>query len=70
MRIGSKLEHSMKGNLAAALGPYQEKIRIAVFGMTGTGKTSLIKLLAGEAAKDLKTGHGLESCKQNLFIKL
>jgi ATPase subunit of ABC transporter with duplicated ATPase domains len=38
-------------------------ILIAVFGMTGTGKTTLIKNLAGNAAVELRTGHGLESCK-------
>ena len=36
---------------------------IAVFGMIGTGKTTLIKNLAGNAAKGLRVGHGLESCK-------
>ncbi|KAF8853213.1 hypothetical protein BDZ45DRAFT_598912 [Acephala macrosclerotiorum] len=39
-----------------------KSVLIAVFGMTGTGKTSLIKNLAGDAAIKLKTGHGLESC--------
>lgn len=39
-----------------------KKILIAVFGMTGTGKTSFIKTLAGEAASQLRTGHNLESC--------
>lgn len=40
-----------------------ETILIAVFGMTGTGKTTLVKNLAGNAAKNLRTGHGLMSCK-------
>lgn len=39
-----------------------KRILIAVFGMTGTGKTSFIKTLAGEAASQLRTGHNLESC--------
>jgi hypothetical protein len=39
-----------------------KRILIAVFGMTGTGKTSFIKTLAGEAAAQLRTGHDLESC--------
>ncbi|CZR55997.1 uncharacterized protein PAC_05885 [Phialocephala subalpina] len=41
-------------------------VLIAVFGMTGTGKTSLIKNLAGDSARKLKTGHGLESCTQDI----
>lgn len=41
------------------------RVLIAVFGMTGTGKTSLIKNLAGDAARKLRTGHGLESCMLN-----
>ncbi len=39
-----------------------KRILIAVFGMTGTGKTSFIKTLAGEAASQLRAGHDLESC--------
>lgn len=39
-----------------------KRILIAVFGMTGTGKTSFIKTLAGEAASQLRIGHDLESC--------
>jgi len=35
-------------------------ILVAVFGKTGTGKTSFIKSVTGW---DLKIGHGLESCK-------
>jgi hypothetical protein len=35
-------------------------IVIAVFGQTGTGKTSLIKAVTG---KDLQVGHDLTSCK-------
>lgn len=35
-------------------------IAIAVFGQTGTGKTSLIKAVTG---KDLQVGHDLTSCK-------
>jgi len=36
-------------------------IIIAVFGKTGTGKSSFIKGVTGQ---DLKIGHGLESCQQ------
>ncbi|KAK6067745.1 kinesin light chain [Seiridium cupressi] len=43
-----------------------KRILIAVFGMTGTGKTSFIKTLAGEAASRLRTGHDLESCTQEI----
>lgn len=40
---------------------YEKKpIVIAVFGKTGTGKTSFIKAVTGQ---DLHVGHGLESCK-------
>lgn len=39
-----------------------KRILIAVFGMTGTGKTSFIQKLAGDAASQLRTGHDLESC--------
>ena len=35
-------------------------IFIAVFGSTGTGKSSFISKLTG---KDVKIGHGLQSCK-------
>lgn len=35
-------------------------ILIAVFGKTGTGKTSFIQSVTG---KEMKVGHGLESCK-------
>jgi hypothetical protein len=38
-----------------------QPIIIAVFGKTGTGKSSFIK---GVTGKDLKIGHGLESCQQ------
>jgi hypothetical protein len=38
---------------------------IAVFGQTGTGKTSLIKSVTG---KDLQVGHDLTSCKTALFF--
>lgn len=38
-------------------------IVIAVFGQTGTGKTSLIKAVTG---KDLRVGHDLTSCKSLL----
>ncbi|KXH64061.1 kinesin light chain [Colletotrichum salicis] len=44
----------------------EKRVLIAVFGMTGTGKTSLIKTLAGEAASQLRIGHGLESCTQDI----
>jgi flagellar biosynthesis GTPase FlhF len=37
-----------------------DRAMIAVFGMTGTGKTTLIQTLSG---KRLKVGHGLQSCK-------
>ncbi|KAI9824186.1 MAG: hypothetical protein M1819_000897 [Sarea resinae] len=43
-----------------------KRILIAVFGMTGTGKTTFIKQLAGEAASQLRTGHNLESCTQEI----
>lgn len=50
-----------------------KRILIAVFGMTGTGKTTFIKTLAGEAASQLRTGHGLESCRyfylQSLYAR-
>jgi polynucleotide 5'-kinase involved in rRNA processing len=35
---------------------------IAVFGQTGTGKTSFIKAATGDQA--LEIGHGLESCER------
>ena len=38
----------------------KQPIVIAVFGMTGTGKTSFIKAITGE---DLVVGHSLTSCK-------
>lgn len=38
----------------------KKAIVIAVFGKTGTGKTSLIKSVTG---KDLEVGHSLTSCK-------
>lgn len=38
----------------------ERPIVIAVFGQTGTGKTSLIKAVTGE---DLEIGHSLTSCK-------
>lgn len=44
----------------------KKPIVIAVFGKTGTGKTSFIKAVTG---KDLKVGHGLTSCKA-AYIKL
>lgn len=37
-----------------------QPIVIAVFGQTGTGKTSFIKAVTG---KDLRVGHSLESCE-------
>ncbi|KAF3808313.1 hypothetical protein GCG54_00006934 [Colletotrichum gloeosporioides] len=43
-----------------------KRILIAVFGVTGTGKTTFIKALAGEAASQLRTGHTLESCTQEI----
>lgn len=39
-----------------------KRVLIAVFGMTGTGKTSFIKKAAGEAATQLQQGHNLGSC--------
>ncbi|TVY15502.1 hypothetical protein LARI1_G005745, partial [Lachnellula arida] len=43
-----------------------KRVLIAVFGMTGTGKTTFIKTLSGEAADKLRTGHDLESCTQEI----
>jgi ribosome biogenesis GTPase A len=37
-----------------------QPIIVAVFGKTGTGKSSFIKAVTGKA---LEIGHGLESCK-------
>jgi GTPase SAR1 family protein len=58
---------SRKPTLKPVYGPDQsgpsKNVLIAIFGMTGTGKTSLIKSLAGARADKLQTGHGLESCK-------
>lgn len=42
--------------------PAGKRVLIAVFGMTGTGKTSFIKKAAGEVATQLQQGHDLESC--------
>lgn len=39
---------------------YKLPIVIAVFGQTGTGKTSFIKAVTG---KDLQIGHSLTSCE-------
>lgn len=64
---GNRFDHA-RANTApkmparAAVGDASKKILIAVFGMTGTGKTSFIKALAGEAASHFRIGHDLESC--------
>ncbi|KFX88791.1 hypothetical protein V490_07401 [Pseudogymnoascus sp. VKM F-3557] len=42
----------------------KKPIVIAVFGKTGTGKTSFIKAVTG---KDLKVGHGLTSCTEKVL---
>ena len=44
----------------AAQSPGRREIVIAVFGMTGTGKSSFIETLTGQ---DVGIGHGLHSCK-------
>lgn len=44
-----------------------KRLLFAVFGITGTGKTSFIKTLAGEAASRLRIGHDLESCINSNF---
>lgn len=44
----------------AAVGIPQKDILIALFGVTGTGKSSFISKLTGQ---DVKIGHGLNSCK-------
>lgn len=40
---------------------------IAVMGRTGSGKTSFIKTIAGDKAKDLIIGKNLHSCMHSLF---
>ncbi|KAH6674426.1 P-loop containing nucleoside triphosphate hydrolase protein [Halenospora varia] len=42
----------------------QRPIVIAVFGQTGTGKTSFIKTVTGQ---DLEVGHNLTSCTENVL---
>ncbi|MCJ1390893.1 hypothetical protein MMC18_003754 [Xylographa bjoerkii] len=44
-------------------GPSSNDIVIAVFGLTGTGKSSFISKLSG---KDLQIGHGLQSCTSEI----
>jgi flagellar biosynthesis GTPase FlhF len=41
---------------------FAQEILIAVFGMTGTGKTTLIEKISGQ---NLAIGHNLRSCKQH-----
>lgn len=64
---GNRFDHAPANIIAkmpagAPVDGAPKKILIAVFGMTGTGKTSFIKTLAGEAASHFRIGHDLESC--------
>lgn len=62
----TRLPMHQKASSSSGASRAAKSVLIAVFGMTGTGKTSLIKNLAGDAAIKLKTGHGLESCTQDI----
>jgi len=46
----------------------KDPIVIAVFGQTGTGKSSLIKAVTGD--QEIQVGHGLTSCKLPLISRL
>ena len=53
-----------KSNSSSKASPtiFSNNIVIAVFGLTGTGKSSFISTLTGQ---DVKIGHGLHSCKSS-----
>jgi ATPase subunit of ABC transporter with duplicated ATPase domains len=50
------------GRTEASQCDFAQEILIAVFGMTGTGKTTLIEKISGQS---LAVGHNLRSCKQH-----
>jgi flagellar biosynthesis GTPase FlhF len=50
------------GRTEASQSDSAQEILIAVFGMTGTGKTTLIEKISGQ---NLAVGHNLRSCKQH-----
>ncbi|OBT73212.1 hypothetical protein VF21_08693 [Pseudogymnoascus sp. 05NY08] len=49
---------------SSTIGDQKKPIVIAVFGKTGTGKTSFINAVTG---RDLKVGHGLTSCTEDVL---
>ena len=64
-KLSAKYSSTSRKDTKSSGGPSSNNIVIAVFGLTGTGKSSFISKLTG---KDLQIGHGLQSCKPALAI--
>ena len=66
-KYSSKDSSKARKETKTSAGPSSNDIVIAVFGLTGAGKSSFISKLTG---MDLQIGHGLQSCESPLMTLL